>query len=133
MLKSKIHRATITECALEYIGSITLGPEMIKTADLLIGEKVLISNLDNGNRFETYVIQGRENEICLNGAAAHLGSVGDKIIIMHFVILEDSEGLTFTSNSGLIQSVSFLEKDGATISLVINNPRVKNLLFEKIN
>jgi aspartate 1-decarboxylase len=86
MLKSKIHRATITQCDLNYIGSITLDPVLIEAAGLYEYEKVHVVNINNGSRFETYVIEGEKDsgEVCLNGAAARLGMIGDKVIIIAY-------------------------------------------------
>lgn len=95
MLKSKIHRATITDADLHYEGSITLSRELIELAGLRVHEKVLVANVDNGNRFETYVILGDEGVICLNGAAAHLGKAGDRIIIMAWAQMDESEAKFF--------------------------------------
>ncbi len=95
ILKSKIHRATITEVALHYEGSITLPRRLVEMAGMHLHEKVLVANVNNGNRFETYVILGDEGEICLNGAAAHLGAEGDKIIIMAWAQMDEREASTF--------------------------------------
>ncbi|MCK4259939.1 MAG: aspartate 1-decarboxylase [Halanaerobiales bacterium] len=86
MLKSKIHRATVTEACLQYIGSITIDEDLMEQADMLENEKVLIVNIDNGQRFETYILAGERGSgiICLNGAAARLVQIGDKVIIMSF-------------------------------------------------
>ena len=89
MLKSKIHRATVTGADLNYIGSLSLDPRLMAAADLLPGEKVLVANLRNGERFETYVMPGNAGEVCLNGAAARLGQKGDKVIIMAFAWLAE--------------------------------------------
>lgn len=91
LLKGKIHRATITECSLHYEGSITLPKRLTKLAGMLEYEKVLVANIANGNRFETYIIHGKEGEVCLNGAAAHLGKPGDKVIVMAWALLDESE------------------------------------------
>jgi aspartate 1-decarboxylase len=91
MLKSKIHRATITAAELDYIGSLSLDPVLMKGADLVSNEKVLVANLRNGERFETYVISGKPGEVCLNGAAARLGRKGDKVIIMAFALVDDRQ------------------------------------------
>lgn len=93
MLKSKIHRAKITAAELEYEGSITINSKLMKEADILPGEQVWVLNMRNGERFITYAIKGRENsgEICLNGPAAHLGEVGDEVLILTFVSLEEKE------------------------------------------
>jgi len=97
VLKSKIHRATVTASELEYEGSITIDQELIRAANLFVGEKVLVVNLANGARVETYVIQGEPGSgtICMNGAAAHHFSVNDKIIIMSFAHMNVEEASTF--------------------------------------
>lgn len=91
LLKSKIHRATITDVSLHYEGSITLPRHLVELAGMHLHEKVLVANVNNGNRFETYVILGDDGEICLNGAAAHLGSAGDKVIIMAWAQMDEKE------------------------------------------
>lgn len=96
VLKSKIHRATITDANLHYEGSITLPRELVEQAGLHLHEKVLIANVDNGNRFDTYVILGDEGGICLNGAAAHLGKAGDRVIIMAWAQIDEKEASSFT-------------------------------------
>ena len=86
MLKSKIHRATVTDCDLHYVGSITIDPLLLEAADLLPNEQVAVFDIDNGARFETYAIagEGGSGEIKLNGAAARLVHRGDKIIVLSF-------------------------------------------------
>lgn len=84
LLKSKIHRATVTEANIEYVGSITIDRSLLAEADIWAGEKVLVSDVDNGSRFETYVVPGDPGVICVNGAAARLVDVGDRVIIMSF-------------------------------------------------
>lgn len=93
MLKSKIHRATITEANLNYVGSITIDKALMKTAGILEYEQVQIVDINNGQRFETYVIPGEENSgvMCLNGATARLVQPGDKIIIMCYCTLDKEE------------------------------------------
>jgi len=93
LLKSKIHRATVTDANLDYVGSITIDEDLMEAAGIVTYEKVLVGNLANGTRHETYVIPGRRGsgEICSNGAAAHLVNVGDKIIIMAFADFEENE------------------------------------------
>lgn len=95
LLKSKIHRATITDSNLHYEGSIAIAPGLVERAGLCEYEKVLVANINNGNRFETYVIAGEEGRISLNGAAAHLGKPGDKVIIMAWAALDESERAAF--------------------------------------
>ena len=84
MLKSKIHRATVVQSELDYVGSITVDEDLMDASGIYEYEKVQIADVNNGNRFETYVIAGERGSgmICLNGAAAHMVSLGDKIIIM---------------------------------------------------
>ena len=91
MLKSKIHRARVTQAELHYEGSITLSPELLQAADILPNEAVHIWNVTAGTRFETYTIEGpsKSRGICVNGAAAHLVTPGDIIIIASFVQLEE--------------------------------------------
>ncbi len=93
MLKSKIHRATITEANLDYEGSITIDSSLLKAANIIPFEQVKVYNISNGERFDTYVISGEANsgEICLNGAAARKGSPGDLIIIASYAILDENE------------------------------------------
>lgn len=93
MLKSKIHRAVVTDADLNYVGSITLDKKLMEAADILENEKVTIVNNNNGERFETYVIEGEPGSgiVCLNGAAARLVQKGDIVIILTYTILEDAE------------------------------------------
>jgi aspartate 1-decarboxylase len=93
MLKSKIHRATVTECNLHYAGSITIDPQLIEEADLLPHEMVHVLDVDNGNRFETYVIEGGygSREICVNGAAARLVQPGDRVIVVSYGVYSQAE------------------------------------------
>lgn len=94
MLKSKIHRARITRVDLDYEGSLTCDPLLLTAADILPGEKVLVANLRNAKRFETYAVKGQRGEICLNGAAARLGRVGDIVIVMAFARMNRREAQT---------------------------------------
>ena len=91
MLRAKIHGATVTESNLAYEGSITIDEAIVKKAGILPYEQVMISNLNNGERFETYVIPGARGEICLNGPTARKGVVGDKIIIFSYGYLEENK------------------------------------------
>ena len=93
MLKSKIHRATVTDCELHYAGSITIDSELMEEADLLPHEQVHVLDVDNGSRFETYVIEGRygSREMCVNGAAARLVQPGDRVIVITYAEYEDAE------------------------------------------
>lgn len=93
LLKAKLHRATVTEANLNYTGSITIDKNLLEQSGILVWEKVSVVNNNNGQRFETYVIEGDAGSgtICLNGAAARLVQPGDKIIIMAYVILSPEE------------------------------------------
>lgn len=95
--KSKIHRATVTDADLNYVGSITIDADLIKKADLVPYEKVQVANISNGERFETYVIEGPagSGSIMLNGAAARKGSVGDLIIIIAYGQIEKEKAAGF--------------------------------------
>lgn len=91
LLKSKIHRATVTDADLNYEGSISIDPVLMAEADLLPFERVEVYNCNNGNRFATYVITGKSGEICLNGAAARLVHRGDLVIIASYADYDETE------------------------------------------
>lgn len=93
LLKSKIHRATVTEADLEYVGSITIDPLLLEAADVLVHERVEIYNITNGERFATYAIPGERGagEICINGAAAHKARPGDLVIIASYAEYDGEE------------------------------------------
>ncbi|HOW40408.1 MAG TPA: aspartate 1-decarboxylase [Bacteroidales bacterium] len=97
VLKSKIHKATITGANLHYVGSISIDEDLMDAADLIENEKVHVLNLNNGERLETYVIKGERGsgEICLNGAAARKVIAGDIIIIMSFAMMDQKEARVF--------------------------------------
>ena len=97
VLKSKIHRVTVTEARLDYIGSITIDEDLMDAAGLLEGEHVYIVDNNNGERFETYIIKGRRGSgcICLNGAAARKVQIGDIIIIMAYATMTPEEAKEF--------------------------------------
>jgi len=93
MLKSKIHRATVTDCDIDYVGSITLDPELMGQADILVNEQVHVWDIDNGARFVTYVIDGEPGSrtMQVNGAAAHLTRPGHKIIVASFGAYDEKD------------------------------------------
>ena len=93
ILKAKIHRATVTDSRVDYEGSITVDEELLKAADVLPWEKVLIANLNNGSRIESYAIPGEAGSgvVCMNGGAAKYAQKGDLVIIMTFAVLTDEE------------------------------------------
>jgi aspartate 1-decarboxylase len=93
MLKSKVHRATVTGSDLHYVGSITLDPDLLEAADIREHEQVHVLDIDNGNRFETYTLAGERGsgEVVINGAAARLVHAGDKVIVVSYAEYEASE------------------------------------------
>ncbi len=97
ILKSKIHRATVTEAHLDYIGSITIDEELIEASNMVENEKVSVYNITNGNRFDTYVIKGKKHSgiIGLNGAAARQVAIGDLVIIVSYAQVDFEEAKTF--------------------------------------
>ncbi|CAM5287226.1 aspartate 1-decarboxylase [Streptomyces tanashiensis] len=97
LFKSKIHRATVTQADLHYVGSVTVDAELMEAADLLPGELVHIVDIDNGARLETYVIEGERGSgvIGINGAAAHLVHPGDLVILISYAQVEDAEARSF--------------------------------------
>lgn len=120
MLKGKIHRATVTQAELNYVGSITVDEELLEAAGILEYEKVQIVDVDNGSRFETYTICGERGSgmICLNGAAARCVSVGDRIIIMAYAGLDAQEAkshkpsVVFVDEQNRISGKTCYEKHG---------------------
>ncbi len=120
MLKSKIHRATVTQAELNDVGSITIDESLMEAAGIYEYEKVQIADVDNGARFETYVIAGEAGSgiICLNGAAARMVSTGDKVIIMCFAGMTPEERaehppkVVFVDEQNRITSVARYEKHG---------------------
>jgi len=97
MLHSKIHRATVTDANLNYVGSITVDRELLDASGMRVGQKVDIVNVNNGERFSTYIIPGEagKREICLNGAAARKVHVGDRIIIIAYAVMSEEEADSF--------------------------------------
>ncbi len=120
MLKGKIHRATVTQAELDYVGSITVDTALLKAVGILEYEKVQIVDINNGERFETYTIAGEENSgvICLNGAAARCVQKGDKIIIMAYCNMDAEEAkmhkptVVFVDGDNKIKQISEYEKHG---------------------
>ena len=96
LLKSKIHRARVTDVNIDYEGSITIDKKLMAEADILPYEQVQVLNVNNGARFTTYAIEGEKGEICLNGAAARLAVKGDVVIILSYCHVEDEEAGNFT-------------------------------------
>ncbi len=121
MLKGKLHRATVTEADLNYVGSITVDRELLEASGIYEYEKVQIVDVDNGNRFETYTIAGKPGSgiICLNGAAARCVQTGDKIIIMAYAELDEFEianhkpKVVFLEEENKIGAITTYERHGA--------------------
>jgi aspartate 1-decarboxylase len=120
MCKSKIHRATVTEANLGYEGSITIDANLLEAADILPYEMVQVYNVNNGERFETYAISGEKGSgvICLNGPAARLGMVGDKVIIVSTTHMDDH-----TASSFVPRFVFVNEKNERVTQPVSQTPR----------
>ncbi|MDV6377699.1 aspartate 1-decarboxylase [Sporosarcina sp. GW1-11] len=117
MMNGKLHRATVTEANLNYVGSITIDAALLDAAGMLPNEKVQIVNNNNGARFETYIIEGERGSgvICVNGAAARLVQPGDIVIILSYVYMTDEEARTHTPN----------------VLIMDENNRVKEVITEK--
>lgn len=114
MMKSKLHKAVVTEANLNYVGSITIDEDLMETVDILPGEKVQVVNNNNGARLETYVITGPRGSgvICLNGAAARLVQPGDVVIIIAYAMMSDEEARSFRPK------VAILGEDNKPIQLL---------------
>lgn len=120
MFKSKIHRATVTEANLNYVGSITIDEDLLDAAGILPGEKVQIVNNNNGERLETYTISGERGSgvICLNGAAARRVQPGDTVIIIAYCMIDATEAKSFKPNvvildaNNAIVDADYIEKHG---------------------
>ena len=123
MLKGKIHRAVVTQAALDYVGSITIDTDLMDAAGILEYEKVQVVDVENGNRFETYTIAGEAGSgvICLNGAAARCVQTGDHVIIMCYCSVDANEAkdhkpnVVFVDESNKINRISKYEKHGKLI------------------
>lgn len=118
IFKSKIHRATVTEAELFYEGSLTIDKTLMDAADILPWEKVQVVNVNNGERFETYVLEGERDSgvICLNGPAARLGFKGDEIIIITYAMMDRKQAenyvprVVFVDKENKIKSITGFEK-----------------------
>ena len=112
MLKSKIHRVTVTEAELYYEGSITVDKDLLEAADILPYEKVQVLNFNTGSRIDTYTIEGKAGSgtICLNGPAARLGSVGDEVIIVSYIQVPETEVKSFKPKIVLVDKKNKISK-----------------------
>jgi aspartate 1-decarboxylase len=126
MLHGKIHRATVTQAELNYVGSITVDVELLEQSGILEYEKVQIVDINNGNRFETYTIAGERGSgmVCLNGAAARQCSVGDKIIIMAYASMSPQEvkdnppRVVFVNDDNSVKRVTRYEQHGSLVDML---------------
>ncbi|MDR7866762.1 MAG: aspartate 1-decarboxylase [Sporomusaceae bacterium] len=120
VFKSKLHRATVTEANLNYVGSITIDEDLLDAAEICVNEKVQVVNNNNGARLETYAIPGPRGSgvVCLNGAAARLVQPGDKVIIITYAVIDDKEAkafkptVVFLDDANRIAEVKDAEKHG---------------------
>jgi len=110
MLKGKIHRATVTECNIDYEGSITIDKELLEQADILPFEQVHVLDVNNGSRLLTYAIEGEKGEICLNGAAARLVNKGDTVIILAYAQVNEEEARDF------MPRLVYVDSNNSTVS-----------------
>jgi len=110
LMKSKLHRLTVTETNVDYEGSISIDKDLLKASDIIVGEQVHVINLNNAARFETYAIEGKPGEVCLNGGAARLATPGDRIIVISYALVNDAESKTF------IPKIILVNKDNAVVS-----------------
>ena len=113
MLYSKLHRATVTDANLNYVGSITIDQELIDAAHMRVGQKIDIVNVNNGERFSTYIIPGEpgKREICLNGAAARKVHKGDKIIIIAYASMDEKEADNYKPKIVILDDDNGIEQE----------------------
>lgn len=118
MMKSKIHRATATEANLDYVGSLTVDRDLMDAADLLPHEKVQVVDNDNGNRLETYIIEGERGSgvVGVNGAAARLIHPGDKVIVISYAEMEDAEAREHTPTVVFVDEGNRVRRLGAEVA-----------------
>lgn len=139
VLKSKIHNAVVTECNLEYVGSITIAEDLMKAVGLVPHEKVMVVNNNNGERIETYVIKGKAETgtICLNGAAAHKFKKGDVVIIMAFGQIRSNDSFEPSVIFPYCDNVSYKDNDDICeellVSALVEKGAITNIDVEKIS
>jgi aspartate 1-decarboxylase len=112
LLRAKLHRLTVTDRKIEYEGSLTIGADLLKAADILPGERVQVVNVNNGARFETYILEGESGSgvVCLNGAAARLAEIGDVVIVIAYGYLEEGKISSFKPKIVLVDSKNKIKK-----------------------
>jgi len=124
MLKSKIHRATVTACDPDYVGSITLDPELMSRADLLVNEQVHVWDIDNGSRFVTYAIEGKSGsgDVRVNGAAALLVEAGHKVIVASFGAYDETDLERYEPIVVHVDADNAIERVDARSELLLDSP-----------
>ncbi len=130
MLKSKIHRATVTDCDVEYVGSITLDPELMRQADMLVNEQVHVWDIDNASRFVTYAIEGEPGSgvVQVNGAAAHLVNPGDKVIVASFGAYDDADLEAYSPVVVHVDDENRVVQVDSDPSVLLSHPKQEALL-----
>ncbi len=118
MLKSKIHRARVTDCNIDYEGSITIDKKLMEAADILPYERVEVLNINNGARFSTYAIEGEKGEICLNGAAARLAVKGDTVIILTYTYVGEDEARNTTPKLVYVDAKNNITKSKRAVEAI---------------
>ena len=111
LLRAKLHRIRVTEACLDYVGSLTLDEDLMDAVGIFCNERILVANVDNGERFETYAIRGPRGSgaCCLNGAAAHKGKVGDRLIVMAWAQVPEDEARSFQPKIGVLDERNHLK------------------------
>jgi aspartate 1-decarboxylase len=124
MLKSKIHRATVTACDPDYVGSITLDPELMSSADLLVNEQVHVWDIDNGSRFVTYAIEGKSGsgDVRVNGAAALLVETGHKVIVASFGAYDETDLERYEPIVVHVDADNAIERVDSRSELLLDSP-----------
>jgi aspartate 1-decarboxylase len=123
MMKSKVHRATVTDANLHYVGSVTIDLDLMEAADLLEHEQVAIVDIDNGARLETYVIAGQRGsgDLCLNGAAARLVAPGDRVIVISYADYDEAELATYAPRVVHVDAANRIVDEATAAALAAND------------
>jgi aspartate 1-decarboxylase len=123
MMKSKVHRATVTDANLHYVGSVKIDPDLMEAADLLEHEQVAIVDIDNGARLETYVIAGQRGsgDLCLNGAAARLVAPGDRVIVISYADYDEAELATYAPRVVHVDAANRIVDEATAAALAAND------------
>ncbi len=117
ILKSKIHRATVTDANLNYIGSMSICRKLLKASNIIPGQKIDVVNIHNGERLTTYAIEGKDGEICLNGAAARKAEIGDRVIIIAYGSIKTKKARSFKPNVVFVDENNKIIKRGHELNV----------------